>query len=103
MTIFLAALAVVLTVLLGISVYLMIKLGQRVLELEEQVEQSLDVLDASYRSINSILEIPVMSDEPFVRRVLSDIENAQEALLLVANKISVFNPEEDEEQEKGGE
>lgn len=88
-----------LTVLLGVSVYLLVRLGKKILELEEQVEKSLDVLDASYRRINSILDIPVMTDEPFVRQVLGDIRHARDAVLLVAHRISTFY----DEGEDGGE
>lgn len=91
---------VILLFLLGVSIYCFFKLGKAVIEIENQVEESLDILDESYQAIGKILETPVMSDDIFVRQVLSDIKSAHDAVLLVASKIVVFGGEDDEDSEE---
>lgn len=87
----LASGCIVLLVLLGLSVYLLYRLGRTVLELEEQVEESLDILDACHRHIDDVTTTPINFDDPLVRRVLHEIRVARDAMLLIANKIIVFN------------
>jgi hypothetical protein len=56
-------------------------------EVQEQVEQSLKVLDKCYGNIGRSLTVPVASNDPIVRKVLGAIKEAHSAILLVANKI----------------
>lgn len=88
-------------ILSGISLFLLgtttflayayYKLGMKVLELEEQVESSLDVLDACYSKISEATNTPVASDDPIVLGVVSDVKQCKEAVLLIANKLVTFS------------
>ena len=81
----------ILSIALVVTTVLLVKVGSFVLALEDSVDESLDILEESYQGIASVLEIPVMTDEPYVRRVLDDIRRARGAIVLVADKISTFN------------
>jgi hypothetical protein len=74
-------------------------LGNNILVIEKQIEESLDILDESYHRLTAITEIPVMSDEPIVRDVLSTIGRARYAVLEIANKLIVFEDEPQEEDD----
>ena len=74
-----------------------LKLQNKLEELSEDLEESLDILDESYFRISRVLsESFVASDDPIVKQVLSDIKNGHDALLLVANKLIQFDVEENE-------
>lgn len=79
-------------VALYFSVSVNLKLGRIVLAFEDQVEESLDVLDESYQHIAEIAAMPVMSDEPIIRNVMFNIKQARDAVLVVANKLVAFEP-----------
>lgn len=83
-------------VLLCLSVRRNFQLEDKLEELGDQVNESLDVLDGCYGRIAQKAEIPVMSDEPVIRELLSDMRMARDAVLLVANKLVVFDDEDDE-------
>lgn len=92
-------LVVVLALCLVVFVNRTIQLVNKIDELGEQVNESLDVLDASHRSIAKILEIPVASDDPTVKQLLNDIRDAKHAVLLVANRLVTFDDDEDEDDD----
>ena len=78
----------ILTLCLIYSVRLNIKLGVIILNVEDSIEESLDILDQRYESISKILEIPIFFDSVEVRQVVSDIDMSRDAILKVANVIS---------------
>jgi len=55
----------------------------------EQVEESLDIIDASYNRMANLLETPVLLDDPIVVELVQSAKNAKDSLLLVANKITI--------------
>ena len=66
--------SVLVTVLLGISIYYNYKFGRSLLRMEDALEESLDRLDERYESISKVLEIPLFYDSPQIRQVVSDIK-----------------------------
>jgi hypothetical protein len=68
-------------------------------DIREQVDQSLDIIDDCYRRISAVAEMPVTFDDPVVQQLLSDIKLTKHSLLLIANKISIDDSEENEEKE----
>lgn len=103
MIIVLLVLSVVVNVFLGVSFYLAtvkaLNLDDKIDVLSEQVEQSLDVINDCYSRVSSTLEIPVASDDPIVRQFVADINHTRHALLLIANKLVVFEGESEENEE----
>ena len=78
-------------VLLLICGYLLKKLYDYsiiILNIEESIEQSLDILDEKYRMMNKVLEMPIFFDSTEVRQVVNDIRDCHSAVLLIANKLT---------------
>ena len=96
---FLGGYAVLVTVLLGISVYYNYKFGRSLIRMEDALEQSLDRLDERYESISKVLEIPLFYDSPQIRQVVADIKSCQQSILYVANEIGRLEEIEDGEEE----
>jgi hypothetical protein len=70
------------------SAYLNYRLIKLVFKFQDQVELSIDKLDTSYQKISKILEIPLGSDERFVRDVINEIKKSRDVILEVANRIT---------------
>lgn len=95
-------LMIVITLLLGLVFFLTFKLlrfNDMHDEIRDQVDQSLDIIDDCYGRISAVAEMPVMFDDPVVHQLLSDIKLTKHSLLLIANKISIDDSEEDQEKE----
>ena len=91
--------AVLVTVLLGISIYYNYNFGRSLIRMEDALEESLDRLDERYESISKVLEIPLFYDSPQIRQVVSDIKACQQSILYVANEIGRLEEIEDGEEE----
>ena len=77
--------------LLLICLFLGVKLYQFsmvILSLEESLEESLDILDERYRSMNEVLQKPIFFDSVEVRQVVEDIRQCHDAVLRIANKLT---------------
>ena len=72
------------TVFFGHQAY---KLGKIVINVQDAIETSLDVLDERYKSINEILQKPVFFDSLEVRQVIEDIGITRDAVLFIANQL----------------
>lgn len=100
LTAFLAILCIILIVLLSVSLYYNYKIGKIVLQVEDVIEESLDEIDQIYASISKILDIPVFFDSIEVRQVISDIDQARQIILKIANNLANVTKDEDDTQEK---
>lgn len=99
MIIFLLITIVMLFGLISFLVVKLLRLNDIHDEIRDQVDQSLDIIDDCYGRISSVAEMPVTFDDPVVHQLLSDIKLTKHSLLLIANKISIDDSEEDEEKE----
>ena len=79
------------TICLCASVYFNVKHGVIILRVQDSIERSLDVLDIKYKNISEILETPVFFDSVEVRQVLSEIQDARNSILYVANSLTDVN------------
>jgi len=68
--------------------YYAIKFGLILIRTQDALEESLDILDARYFSIGQILEIPLYTDSPEIKRVQNDIAISQDAILMVASMLT---------------
>lgn len=91
--------SVLVTVLLGVSIYYNYKFGRSLIRMEDALEKSLDRLDARYESISKILEIPLFYDSPQIRQVISDIKECQTSILFVANEIGQLEEIQEDDEE----
>lgn len=96
----LAGIILVETVALIFAGYFAVKFGRIVLDIQEAIEDSLEVLDKRYASISKILQIPLFYDSPEIKRVHEDIKASRESILYVANLISKI--EDDKEGRNEG-
>lgn len=69
------------------SVRLNLSYADKLEEVSDQIEDSLDVLDTCYQRAAAKAELEVLSDEPVVRELMDDIRGSRDAILLVANLI----------------
>lgn len=72
------------TLFFGYQAY---KLGKIVINIQDAIETSLDVLDERYKSIDSILQKPVFFDSLEIRQVIEDISMTRDAVLFIANQL----------------
>ena len=77
--------------LLSLSIFLGWKLYQFsivIIDIEDAIEESLDVLNDKYSKMNEILEKPVFFDSIEIRQVISDIRDCHTSILEIANKLT---------------
>jgi len=82
------AIIAILSILLVISLFYVIKFSLIIFKIEDAIEESLDIIDERYRSMSKILEIPLFFYSPQIRQVVNDIKVTRDTLLLVANKFA---------------
>ena len=59
-----------------------------IINFEDSLEESLDILDTKYRKMNEIIQKPVFFDSVEVRQVISEIKDCHAAVLKIANKLT---------------
>jgi len=91
----------ILVILLGIGLALSLRLNlrysEKLQEVSDQIEDSLDVLDTLYQRAATRAQLEVFSDDAVVKELVSDIQTTRDAILLVANLIVSPMQEDDEE------
>jgi|ETNvirenome_6_85_1030632.scaffolds.fasta_scaffold240601_2 hypothetical protein len=70
-----------------IAVYYCLKFAIIILRVQDAIEESIDIIDNSYNSINKILEIPLMYDSPQIRQVQIDIKKSRDSIMVIADKL----------------
>tara|TARA_B100000941_G_C28466422_1_gene533845 strand:- start:280 stop:603 length:324 start_codon:yes stop_codon:yes gene_type:complete len=91
---------ILLFVLAAVGIYFSVRFGLVILKVQDSIEESLDVLDERYESISKILEIPLFYDSPEIRKVVGDIRQTRDAILVIANSIGASIDSDDEEEEE---
>ena len=77
--------------LFSLSIFLGWKLYQFsivLIDVEDAIEESLDILNEKYGKMNEVLEKPVFFDSVEVRQVIADIRDCHRSILIVANKLT---------------
>lgn len=86
-----SVISAILALTFGTSLYFSVKKNLELLEkledLSEQVEESLDLLDVYHQKIDIISKTEVMFDDPIVKNLLDNISGCKDAVLLIANKL----------------
>jgi hypothetical protein len=86
--------------LLLVSLFYNWKFANILLKLQDEIEDSLEILDVKYNSISKILDIPLFFDSPQVRAVLEDIKSSRDAILVVANNLAKIEEDKRGKDEK---
>ena len=93
---------IVLLVALCASLYYNFKFGVLILRIQDDIEESLDMLDERYESISKILEIPLFYDSNEIRTVLQDVNASRETILKIARSLAAIDETAiDVEEERG--
>ena len=74
-----------------LSIYLAWKLynfSLIIISMEDAIDESLELLDQKYSSMNEILQKPIFFDSVEIRQVISDIKDCHRAILIVANNLT---------------
>ena len=87
--IILSVTSVLLLAITAWSVWNLYKLGITVLNVEDAVENALELVDDRIESMQKILEVPLFSDSPEIKRIHSDMRSCQNALINVANSLTI--------------
>ncbi len=96
----LVTLVIILSITTIVSAYFAIRFGITILNFQDAIEESLEVIDEKYKSISEICERPLFFDSPEVRRVLQDVKATRDSLITVALSLTRdFSPEEVENDE----
>ena len=88
------------SILLLVSVWYNYKFAKIIFKIEDSITESLDNLDQRYQSISKILEIPLFSDSPQIRAVVSDMRVCRDSILKAASSIANLEEEPVDGQEK---
>jgi len=64
------------------------KFSRIILNFEDALEDSLDILDESFQTIGGVLQKPIFHDSPEVRIVIDEIGKSRDAILYIANRVS---------------
>lgn len=93
--IFLLAYAVITAPIIYLLAKKCLELNEKLEDVNAQVGDSLDILDDCYSSVYQKSKLEVMSDEPVIRELISDITRSRNAILLVSRKINGDNEDEE--------
>ena len=85
------ALVIVLSILFIFALYFCIKFALIIIRMQNAIEYSLDTIDQKYNSLSRILEIPIFYNSEEVKRAISDLEDARNSLLDIANELTSTN------------
>ena len=89
----------ILFILLGVSIFINVRLGIIVLKIQDTIEETLDILDERYDSIAKILEIPLYNDSPEIRKIHGDIQKCRDSVLVIAHRLVALDADRDIEVE----
>ena len=82
------------------SVRRSLELVEKMDDVSNQIEESLDMINDAYASVSRHLESPVLFDDPVVIAMINDVKYARDAMLLIANKaVEPFPDEADSDEE----
>jgi predicted PurR-regulated permease PerM len=88
-------LAFISTIFLVVSVIFILKclqLQEKLETLADDVEESLDLIDKSYKSMSNVLNNDYVAvDDPIIKSFIEDIKTVHNMLLKIANKLIQFD------------
>ena len=87
-TTWLVAALVIVIIMLAVAAAYLFKFSMMLLRVQDGLESALDVLDVRYASISKVLEIPLFYDSPEIRRVVNEMKDCRDAILVAANYIA---------------
>lgn len=95
MILFYITILILIIIVVSLSVYVL-KLARIIMSFEDQVEESLDILDKAYSDISYATSMDVFSDEPIIKNAITAVKDARNAVLMVANKLTHNSTQNDD-------
>lgn len=80
--------------------YTSFKFGKMLLQAQESIEESLQLIEERIASISRVLEIPLFFDSPEIKRVHNDLRDCRDIIVKVANSFSRIEEIENEEKKQ---
>ena len=79
-----------LTVLCAVACRYAYRFAIIILNVQEDIESSLDELDESFKSLNTILEKPIFFDSVEVRSCINEIKKTRDVIVRIAERLTSF-------------
>lgn len=79
---------VFLTLVIGVLLRYVIKFGSLIIDIEDSLSTSLEIMDKAYYEMSLVVETPVVVDSPEVKQVLFQLKRARDSVLLVSNTLA---------------
>jgi hypothetical protein len=86
-----------LSLLIITLIYYCIKFAMIIINMQNVIEESLDIIDQKYFNLNKILETPLFYNNNEIKSVIEEIKETRDILLYIANQL--VNNEEDIDDE----
>lgn len=71
-------------------------------EMDDQIDEALESIDECYGKIARAATTPLMSDEPEVKELMSNLKNIKTSILDIANKLNTLGHANANEKEDDG-
>ncbi len=68
--------------------YYLYKFALTIIEMQDVLNESLDLIDNKYRNISKVLDTPIFYDSSEVKRILKELEDVKVLILYIANKLA---------------
>ena len=88
-----------LVLLVIILAYYCIKFAMIIINIQNVIEESLDIIDQKYYNLNKILEIPLFFKNHEIKSAIDEIKETRDALLYIANQLVNNKEDIDDEPE----
>ena len=88
LTFILIGLCCLLFSLLVFAVWKLYQFSLIIMDIEDSIEESLDILNERYGRMNEILQKPIFFDSVEVRQVVQDIKECHNTILKIANRLT---------------
>ena len=82
------ALSIFLFLLSCVSSYYAIKFGLLLLKIEDEINDSLDEIDESFKIFSEILQKPIFFDSVEVRLCVNEIKKTRQMIVRIANRLT---------------
>ena len=70
--------------------YYTYKFAMLILDLQDDIEDSLDELDENFKNLNTILAKPIFFDSIEVRQCISEIKKSRSTVIKIAERLTSF-------------
>jgi hypothetical protein len=79
----------VLSLIINVATILgLVRATRIIFKFEDNINDSLDLLDKSYQALAKIAKTPVLFDDPQVKSAIKELTTARDVILLIANKMT---------------